>query len=244
MKETILLKLKEIEEKEDVKIIYAVESGSRAWGFESDDSDYDVRFIYVRKIKDYLSMFPKKDTIHFELNNIYDINGWDLQKALKLLYQSNPTLYEWNHSPIIYKRTSEWESIQPAFEYYFQIQKALHHYYHMSITTYQKPKTLKRYLYTLRTILSCLWVIEKGTPPPIQLEILVQEQLIHELKAYVLSLIEQKRTQKENDSFQESPELNNYIEKQFQFIKPYLIHEKTNLDYHLLNEIFLNILNI
>lgn len=66
MKDIILQKLKDIEKKEDVTILYAVESGSRAWGFESQDSDYDVRFIYVRKEKDYLSLFPKKDVIEYD----------------------------------------------------------------------------------------------------------------------------------------------------------------------------------
>lgn len=136
MKNIILSKLKEIEKKENVKIIYDVESGSRAWRFESKDSDYDVRFIYVRKTEDYLSLFPKKDTIEWELNDIYDINGWDLQKALKLLYQSNPTLYERKNSPIIYLSTPEWKMIDNSFQYYFQVHKALHHYYHMSLTTY------------------------------------------------------------------------------------------------------------
>lgn len=102
MLDIILNKLDDIERKENVKIIYAVESGSRAWGFDSQDSDYDVRFIYVRPLNDYLSLEDIKDTIDYELNDVFDINGWDLKKALKLLYKSNPTLYEWKASPIVY----------------------------------------------------------------------------------------------------------------------------------------------
>lgn len=41
-------KLAEIENRENVRILHCVESGSRAWGFASPDSDFDVRFIYVR----------------------------------------------------------------------------------------------------------------------------------------------------------------------------------------------------
>lgn len=243
MKEIILSKLKEIEKKENVKIIYAVESGSRAWGFESQDSDYDVRFIYVRKIEDYLSLFPKKDTINWELNDIYDINGWDLQKALKLLYCSNPTLYEWKNSPIVYLSTPEWEMMNKAFQYYFQIHKTLYHYYHMSLTTYQRDKTLKRYLYTLRSILSCLWIIEKETPPPIELETLIQEQLSGEFKTYLMSLITLKKDKKEKDSFSESLKLNRYIEQQLHFIQSYLSNQKQSLNPYLLNQTFLDILN-
>lgn len=59
MEELIKSKLKEIEEKENIKILHCVESGSRAWGFASPDSDYDVRFIYVmkRRIKSYDALF-------------------------------------------------------------------------------------------------------------------------------------------------------------------------------------------
>ena len=80
-KDIIADKLKEIEKSENVKILHAVESGSRAWGFESPDSDFDVRFIYVRKIDDYLKLQDTKDFIDWELNEVLDINGWDLKKA-------------------------------------------------------------------------------------------------------------------------------------------------------------------
>ncbi len=103
--------LKEIEEKENVKIIYCVESGSRAWGFASPDSDYDVRFIYVRNKEDYLKLNKNRDVIEWRLDDVLDINGWDIQKALRLLYKSNPTLIEWSMSPMVYKTTPQWEKI-------------------------------------------------------------------------------------------------------------------------------------
>ncbi|OPZ21824.1 MAG: putative nucleotidyltransferase [Firmicutes bacterium ADurb.BinA205] len=92
-------KLDEIEEKENIRIIHCIESGSRAWGFASPDSDYDVRFIYVRIPKDYLKLEKTRDVIEWELNDVYDINGWDIRKTLGLLHKSNPTLFEWNGSP-------------------------------------------------------------------------------------------------------------------------------------------------
>ena len=91
MQNVIEEQLKEIEEKENVKIIYCVESGSRAWGFASPDSDYDVRFIYVRNKEDYLKLNKNRDVIEWRLDDVLDINGWDIQKALRLLYNSNPT---------------------------------------------------------------------------------------------------------------------------------------------------------
>lgn len=104
MFEIIKDKIQEIEKKENVRVLRCVESGSRAWGFASPDSDYDVRFIYVRPKEYYLRLEKKRDVIEWQLDETLDINGWDIQKALRLLHKSNPTLFEWNSSPIIYKQ--------------------------------------------------------------------------------------------------------------------------------------------
>ena len=104
-REVIQKKLDEIEEKEQVKILYAVESGSRSWGFASPDSDYDVRFIYIRDLKYYLGLQKKKDFISWELNETLDISGWDVSKVLSYLYKSNATVFEWSNSPVIYQTT-------------------------------------------------------------------------------------------------------------------------------------------
>ena len=56
MKPIILSKLRQIGQEENVTLLHAVESGSRAWGFPSPDSDYDVRFIYYRPLSFYLSL--------------------------------------------------------------------------------------------------------------------------------------------------------------------------------------------
>ena len=105
-------KLSQIEEQENIRIIYACESGSRAWGFSSPDSDYDVRFIYVRPKEFYLKLENTCDTLECELNEIYDISGWDLKKMLRLLNRSNPSIFEWAASPLVYKTTKEWDYIK------------------------------------------------------------------------------------------------------------------------------------
>ena len=92
MKEKIQEQLRRIEEAENIKILLAVESGSRAWGFASPDSDYDVRFIYIRRLEDYLRLDAIRDVIELPIDDVLDINGWDLQKTLRLLHKSNPTL--------------------------------------------------------------------------------------------------------------------------------------------------------
>ena len=94
MKKLILEKLAEIEERENIKILHCVESGSRAWGFASPDSDYDVRFIYVRPKEFYLRLDKTRDVIEWQLDDTLDINGWDIDKTLTLLHSSNPTLFE------------------------------------------------------------------------------------------------------------------------------------------------------
>ena len=93
MKEIILKELKRIEEKNNVEILLAVESGSRAWGFASPDSDYDVRFIYKCREEDYLRLDQRRDVIELPIDDVLDINGWDLSKTLQLLHKSNPTLF-------------------------------------------------------------------------------------------------------------------------------------------------------
>ena len=96
MLERIRRELTKLEQTENIRILHCVESGSRAWGFASPDSDYDVRFIYARPLPCYLRLEKTRDVIEWQLDETLDINGWDLQKALRLLHGSNPTLFEWN----------------------------------------------------------------------------------------------------------------------------------------------------
>lgn len=119
MRETILYKLNELEKKENVRILLAVESGSRAWGFASPDSDYDVRFIYVRPKAEYLRLEKTRDVIELPIEGALDINGWDLDKTLRLLHGSNPTLFEWFSSPIVYRETPFAEEFRAVMQKYF-----------------------------------------------------------------------------------------------------------------------------
>lgn len=126
-------KLSEIEENRNVKILYAVESGSGAWGFASDDSDYDVR-----SGEEYLKLEKIRDVIDYELNDVYDINGWDLKKFLTLLHDSNPVIFEWAQSPIVYKSTDEWNKISSIINDFAQLKKLLYHYLSMSKNNYNQ----------------------------------------------------------------------------------------------------------
>ena len=171
VQEIIPAKLKEIEARENIRVIHCVESGSRAWGFASPDSDYDVRFIYVRPIEYYLRLDKTRDVIEWQLDETLDINGWDLQKALRLLHSSNPTLFEWNNSPIVYKTTPEWAEISAIIEHFFQKKAGLYHYLSTAKKNYREylkgdMVKLKKYFYVLRPLLACRWILEKQTPPP------------------------------------------------------------------------------
>lgn len=121
-------KLWEIEAKYDVEVLWAIESGSRAWGFESPDSDFDVRFIYKHKPGFYLALDKGRDVIELPIDETWDVSGWDLDKTLKLLFKSNPTLCEWLQSPIVYHQTDFIERIRQHAQTYFSEKKMLHHY--------------------------------------------------------------------------------------------------------------------
>lgn len=169
--EIIPAKLKDIEIRENVRIIHCVESGSRAWGFASPDSDYDVRFIYMRSPEYYLRLDKTRDVIEWQLDDTLDINGWDLQKALRLLHSSNPTLFEWDNSPIVYKTTPEWAAISEILGHFFQQKAVLYHYLSTAKKNYREYLKgdlvrLKKYFYVLRPVLACRWILGRQTPPP------------------------------------------------------------------------------
>lgn len=164
MDKKILEELRKVEEAENVKIIAAIESGSRAWGFASPDSDYDVRFIYVRNSESYLKLEGVRDVIEWKLDDILDINGWDLKKTLQLLHKSNPTVFEWCTSPIIYLQREEFLDIKALLPQYFSVKKSLFHYWHMAETNYREylkgsEVRVKKYFYVLRPLLAAKWIL-------------------------------------------------------------------------------------
>jgi len=172
MKEQILEKLKEIEISKNVEILFAVESGSRAWGFASPDSDYDIRFIYKHKPEYYLSLWEKPDVIEFMTEDDLDGSGWDLRKTVKLLAKSNAPLIEWLFSPIVYFKNDDFaKQMQDLAVECFSPIAVLHHYLgttknFMEVCEMEEVK-LKSYFYALRTALAGKWIIENNTFPPV-----------------------------------------------------------------------------
>lgn len=133
--EEIRQRLRNLAVQEDVVILLAVESGSRAWGFESTDSDYDVRFIYIRRPETYLSidLEAQRDVIERPIVDEIDLSGWDIRKALKLFHKSNPPLLEWLQSPLIYSEqfsfAAKLRGLRPSF---YSPRNCFHHYFHMA----------------------------------------------------------------------------------------------------------------
>ena len=250
MKEIIQKKLKEIEKQEHVKIILAIESGSRAWGFESADSDYDVRFIYVREPEMYLRLDPVRDVIEWQLDEVFDISGWDIKKALQLLYKSNPTLFEWINSPIVYKETREGRELRELSKQYFDVKKSVMHYLNMTSSTFEnylqdERVKLKKYFYALRPILASEYALENKTQPPIKFNDLKDTMLEDKLKTEVNHLLELKMKSKETEYIPAVDYLNQYIEENINKIKNYANGiAEIKIEWNKLNQYFLILLKI
>lgn len=186
MKEIIFEKLKSIEHEFDVRILYACESGSRAWGFASPDSDYDVRFVYVHNADYYLSIDELRDVIEVPINDLLDINGWELRKALRLFRKSNAPLYEWLQSPIVYAEDPnfvlEMKALMPSC---FSPRAGMHHYLSMAKGVFESELSgemvkLKRYFYALRPVLAAKWIADIKSVPPMDfksLSVLLPKQI-------------------------------------------------------------------
>lgn len=245
IEELVSRKLKEIEEKEHVTILHAVESGSRAWGFASPDSDYDVRFIYMRPEKYYLGLQPKQDIIDWELDETLDINGWDLSKALQHFHKSNATLFEWANSPIVYYTTPMWTQVYAAAEKYFSCKSAMYHYYGTARKNYHEHLTdelvkYKKYFYVLRPLLACKWIEKKACPPPVLFETLASEVLEKDMESVVNQLLETKKQMIESEKGSRIDHLNTYIEKQLAYYKTTVdaMDDDRTADWETLNEAF------
>ena len=218
MIDVIKQKLSEIEKTHDVKILFAAESGSRAWDFASPDSDYDVRFIYARPYTDYLKLNPSRDVIELPINDDLDINGWDVKKALSLLNKSNISIFEWFGSPIRYK-TSEWsDSLEGTLPDLFNPREAVYHYYRMArkcdMTALDNDHvSVKKYLYALRAGLAADYIIRNKTVPPIKFFDLVLEYpgIDPDIRKTILYLMELKSYSCEDNKVPKNLELNVFI---------------------------------
>jgi predicted nucleotidyltransferase len=204
MKREIGELLDRIETSHGVRIVYACESGSRAWGFASPDSDYDIRFLFVRGEKDYLSVWEQADTIELPLENELDAGGWDVRKAARLLGKSNGALVEWLHSPVVYRCApgfrERWQSTARAV---FSPRAAREHYMglarQMVLGKLQAERVrAKDYLYALRSVLCARWVASGNGIPPVPFGELVPTAPV-EVQASIPALLAHKARTAESE---------------------------------------------
>lgn len=248
MRELIVRKLRQIEKDYNVRVLLAVESGSRAWGFASPDSDYDVRFIYVRPEKEYLRLEEVRDVVELPINDELDINGWDLQKTLRLLYRSNPTLFEWFSSPIVYMETDFAKQFRGIMMDYFSTKKSLYHYISMAEGNYREflrgeMVKAKKYFYVLRPVLACRWVLDHNTPPPMLFSELADAELPDALRPKVEQLLDLKMNSPEVKEIPRIDAINMYLDESVAEIKSRVADIKdSNNEWNTLNELFLNAL--
>jgi len=203
-----------------IRIVLAVESGSRAWGFASPDSDYDVRFIYMRRARSYLSVLPSRDVIERPIDPTLDINGWDLRKSLQLMLRSNAVLIEWLCSPIRYRD----QGIIPqqladlacagadlsllAYHYDRQARRSA-----CDILEQTNQVRYKTYCYALRSALALKWVREQRVPAPMDLRSLIAGLMLpKDVEQAIGDLVEEKAQATEHDTTARVPCLDRLLE--------------------------------
>jgi uncharacterized protein len=197
-------RLRRVEHEHGVRIPWAIESGSRAWGFPSPDSDYDCRFFYIRTRNAYLTPWPARDVIETPLDKIFDVNGWDVIKAVQLLVKGNATVTEWLRSPIVYFGDESFrdQMLRLATSLYDPV-RAGRHYLHVGQQQREgalKELTLKRVFYALRPAATLLWLRtnpDAGVPPMDLPTLLEQTEPSVEIKESIAGLIALKSTTRE-----------------------------------------------
>ena len=222
VKRKILDSLAAIESEFDVTVVYACESGSRAWGFHSPDSDYDVRFVYVRPHDWYLSfnVERKRDVIEHPIIDDIDCSGWDLRKALHLFSRTNGALLEWLNSPIRYiERGNFATSLRQLAAMHINATALCYHYSHMARSNYRECLTgnrvrLKKYLYVLRPLLAIRHIEQELGIPPVRFESLVDAAAPAEIRPGIASLLAAKRAASELGTGEPVPKLNGFIESE------------------------------
>ncbi len=219
MHDKIINYLNQVQAEHNIEILLACETGSRAWGFPSPDSDFDVRFIYRHPKDWYLSLNEQKDTIEcmYE-NNEFDLSGWDLKKSLNLLWKSNASLLERLQSPIVYMVNPEFlKGMQSLTGNAYSKIATMHHYLNMTKRIFEEINSaeevkLKKLFYTLRTSIACKWILEKTSPPPIVFQTMLEDlSLSNILKNKIYQLIELKLTKNESYLHHQETELNSFI---------------------------------
>ncbi len=228
-----------------MRVLYACESGSRAWGFSSSDSDYDVRFLYVHPRDWYLTVNEGRDVIEEPLSEELDVSGWDLRKALRLLGKSNPSLMEWLSSPIVYVGERAFhDELRALAAAQFSPERCFRHYQSMAESHARKYLAqdrvrLKKYLYTLRPLLACRWVEYGLGQPAMRFDELVNAVLPDgDVRDALDRLVESKRAGEELEAGPRIEVLSHFVEAELRRLADVAFAETGCPDGGLLDEFF------
>ena len=216
-------KLTEVEAQHEVRILFAIESGSRAWGFPSPDSDYDARFVYVHTRDWYLSLQPGRDVIELPINDLLDINGWDLRKAMNLALKPNPVLLEWLASPIRYRWSAgTCDALIALSEKIAHRTACRYHYLNLGEGQWRRhvgdasEVKMKKYFYILRPALALRWLRMHETIPPMNIHDLIDGLVLDATTIdRIAQLLEQKAQTREIGKGPRIPEIDALIEGEF-----------------------------
>ncbi len=222
MKPQIQQALSDIAQERNIRILYACESGSRAWGLGSEDSDYDVRFIYAHHQNWYLSIRDRKDGINMPMQGLLDIAGWEARKALNLFSKSNATPYEWLQSPIVYHEADNFrERLWELREHYFVPKATTYHYLGLAKNSHRSGVKdghikLKTYFYVLRPLLAASWIVDRQEVPPMEFgQLKVQLEDKPAIRAAVEDLVAKKHLSIEADVIPLVSEIEAFITAEF-----------------------------
>ncbi|MBD2716088.1 nucleotidyltransferase domain-containing protein [Microvirga sp. STR05] len=213
--------LTQLEATHNIRILYACESGSRAWGFPSPDSDYDVRFLYAHPSAWYLTLDEGPDTLNFPVDEELDLAGWELRKALKLLRGSNAALFEWLQSPVVYREAAGFRAaLEPLLPACWNPRAGLHHYLGQLRRGVEEDLAgeqvrLKRLFYALRSALAAHWIQRHPDQIPPMEFALLRELLPSTLDGVVEELLAHKATADEKTTVPRPPALVAFLQQEY-----------------------------
>ena len=235
MKEEIIEHISQLETEKGITILLAAESGSRAWGCPSPDSDYDVRIIYKRSKSEYLDIDEKPDTINYFHGELLDINGWDIKKTLKLIRKSNATPFEWAQSPIIYKEVDDFSStILSLSREYFQPRHTVNHYKGIAKNSYLSNDLsgkikLKKLFYILRPLMAAKWIIQKNEVPPMDIPNLISIIDDNKIVNHINELLEVKNSANEDYVHKMDNLIVDFIDEEFNYVNSAQLEDITEI---------------
>lgn len=248
MDNIIKQKIADIEQKFSVKVILAVESGCRAWGFPSLNSDYDVKFIYVNKPDWYISIDQKQETIELPISNYIDMNGWDILKSFKLLSRYDPSLQEWISSPIVYKSSQdEVDTIKRLAKTSFMPESSFNHYLSMAKTKLEyivdkENIRIKNYMYAIRAIFCCQYILAYTSQPPMKISQLLKHLDSEPLKNEIAKLIDIKFENPEKFEIPRVPLIEAFLSEKLSSLSNNTISNPKKTDTHIYDNTLIDII--